>query len=131
MPGHWTFSIDRARRLVRMSLSGTFTVADVERMDVARKSAIGSLQGQFNEHIALIDVTGCGPSTPEVAEAIQAAIGNRVFRARRCAMVVPSATIKMQARRVIDRPDMVFCASVAEAEAWLFAPTRMGELSAA
>ena len=122
MPGHWTFAIDQQRRLVRITLAGNFTTDDVERMDLARKGAIGSLRGRFNDHLALIDVSACAPSPPDVAAALQAAIGNPVFRARRCAMVVSTGLIKMQARRVVDRPDMLFCATIDEAEARLLEP---------
>lgn len=122
MPAHWTFEIDHAGRLVRMTLAGNFTLPDVARMDVARKGAIGRLKGHFNDHLLLVDVTGCAASPPDVAAALQAAIGNRPFRARRCAMVVATGIVKMQARRVVDRPDMLFCNSAAEAEAWLLSP---------
>lgn len=120
MPGHWSFAVDHHRRLVRIDLAGDFTIEDVERMDLGRKGAIGTLRGRFNDHLALIDATGCAPSPPDVAAALQSAIGNPVFRAQRCAMVVASGLIKMQARRVVNRPDMLFCTTLAEAEAFLF-----------
>lgn len=126
MPAAWTFETDPARKLLRITLSGTFSLADVEQMDLERKGAIGTLKCGFNDHKVLIDVSRCDLSTPDVAEALQAAIGNPVFRAGQCAMVVASALIRMQARRVVNRPDMRFCASVAEAEAWL-----IGDVAAA
>lgn len=119
MAATWTFETNPAHRLLRITLGGTFSVADIDQMDLERKGAIGSLRCGFNDHKVLIDVVGCDLSTPDVAEALQAAIGNPVFRAGKCAMVVESALVRMQARRVVNRPDMRFCASVAEAEAWL------------
>ncbi|MBY0519969.1 MAG: STAS/SEC14 domain-containing protein [Sphingomonas sp.] len=119
MPAAWKFDTDPAKKLLRIRLSGTFSVADVEQMDLERKGAIGTLRCRFNDHRVLIDVSRCDLSTPDVAEALQAAIGNPVFRAGKCAMVVASALIRMQARRVVNRPDMRFCTSVEEAEAWL------------
>ncbi len=88
-------------------------------MDLARKSAIGELKCRFNQHLALIDVSGCDVSTPDVAAALQAAIGNRVFRASICAMVVATSAVRMQAKRVVSRSDIYFCNDVAEAKAWL------------
>ena len=119
MPAAWRFETDPARKLLRITLSGTFAVADVEQMDLERKGAIGTLRCGFNDHKVLIDVARCDLSTPDVADALQTAIGNPVFRAGKCAMVVASALVRMQARRVVNRPDMRFCASVDEAEAWL------------
>lgn len=119
MPATWTFETDPAHRLLRITLGGTFSVADIELMDLERKGAIGSLRCGFNDHKALIDVVRCDLSTPDVAEALQQAIGNPVFRAGKCAMVVASALVRMQARRVVNRSDLQFCSSVEEAEAWL------------
>jgi len=115
----WSIEADRERELLRMTLSGAFTTLDVARLDLERKAAIGALKGRFNHHRALIDVRGCDLSSPDVAQALQVAIGNPVFRARRCAMVVGSNLVKMQARRVVQRPDMLFCESLDEAERWL------------
>lgn len=119
MHAAWKFETDPAHKLLRITLSGTFSVANVEQMDLERKGAIGLLKCGFNDHVVLIDVSRCDLSTPDVAEALQTAIGNPVFRAGKCAMVVATTLIRMQARRVVNRPDMRFCASVEEAEAWL------------
>lgn len=121
MPARWTIETEPAKGLLRMVLAGTYSVADVERLDLERKSAIGALKIAFNHYVVLIDVRGCDISSQDVAAALNTAIGNPVFRARRCAMVVASTLVRMQARRVVDRPDLQFFEDPAEAEAWLLA----------
>ncbi len=102
-----------------MTLAGTFRLIDVQRLDLDRKGAIGALKCRFNQHLLLIDVSACDVSTPEVAAALHTAIENRVFRAKRCAMVVASAGVRMQAKRVVSRSDMYFCEDVTDARGWL------------
>lgn len=119
MAGSWTITTEPNRRLLRLTLAGQFTLADVAAMDRERQRAIGTLRCGFNKHLALCDVHATELSTPEVAAALQQAIGQPLFRAKRCAMVISGAVARIQARRVVGRDDIAFFEMPEEAEAWL------------
>ncbi len=119
MSSNCQIAIEPSQRLIRMRLSGFFTLDDVRNFDRERQSAIGRLQCGFNQHLTLCDVAECQLSTPEVADALQRAIGNSLFRSRKCAMVVRGALARLQAKRVVQRPDIRMFDSITEAEHWL------------
>lgn len=131
MRADWTITTEPDRRILRLTMSGMFTADDVRRMDHERQRAIGQLRCGFNRHLALCDVSATELSTTDVADALRQAIGQPMFRARRCAMVLSGTLARMQARRVVDRPDVAFFDTVAEAEAWLMRPFLSDESTAA
>ena len=127
----WRIVAEHRHRMIRLTLSGLFTLDDVARMDHERRSKIGSLRCGYNRHLALCDVRDTCLSTPEVATALQIAIGNPLFRAKRCAMIVSSALARIQARRVVNRADVAWFEEPGAAEAWLLQPDQARMLAQA
>ena len=115
-----SFEIDRARGLLRTTLSGFFEIDDVVRYQLGRNDALRRLGCLPNRHVTLVDVSGCQLSTPDVVAALQKVIGEPGFRSWRCAMVVPGALARMQARRAVQgrgEVEMFDCRE--NAERWL------------
>ena len=121
MAGTCSFEIDRARGMVRTVLLGFFELEDVSRYRRDRNRAIVALGCPPNRHLTLIDATACQLSTQEVVAALQGVIGEPGYRSLRCAMVVPGALAKMQARRAVQRGDVGMFDTCAAAERWLLA----------
>ena len=123
MAGTCSFEIDRARGVVHTVLAGFFELEDVARYRSDRNCAIAQLGCPPNRHLTLIDATACQLSTQEVVAALQGVIGEPGYRSLRCAMVVPGALAKMQARRAVQRGDVGMFETLAAAEHWLMADT--------
>ena len=121
MAGTCSFEVDRARGVVRTVLSGFFELEDVARYARERNLAIRKLGCPPNRHLTLIDATSCQLSTPDVVAALQGVIGEPGYRSLRCAMVVPGALAKMQARRAVQRGDVGMFDTDDAAERWLLA----------
>lgn len=121
MNATWQIDGDPATLLIRMVLKGFFQVDDVRRFDADRRAAIRSLNCGLNRHLMLCNVSQTALSTPDVVEALKLAINNPLLKARRCAMVVPGALAKMQARRTVLGGDMRMFDTTEAAEHWLLA----------
>lgn len=124
-------TIEPDQNLVRWNLAGKFEYADVLRLERERRSAIERLGLPPNEHLSLCDVSACLLSTEPVVLALQEVIGDPRYRSKRCAMVVPGAVPRDQARTVVARDDVAMFDSVAEAEAWLLADSISSPLRSA
>ena len=124
MAGTCSFELDRARGLLRATLSGFFTLDDVAHYEIERRRALDRLGCQPNRHVTLCDVSGCQLSTPDVVAALQRVIGDPRYRSLRCAMVVPGTLAKLQARRVVQRGDIAMFDDPLAAEAWLLSAVR-------
>lgn len=121
-PASIEIAIDPPLLLIRMTLGGFFSVADVEKLDAERHAALLRLRCGLNQHLSLVDVRACELSTPEVAAALQKMLGNPIYRSRRCALILNGALARMQARRVVQRADVAMFDDVDAATAWLLAP---------
>lgn len=110
--------------LIRMKLGGRFTLDDVRAFDLQRQHAIAKLRCPFNRHLTLCDVRDCELSTPDVVSAIQAVIGNPLFRSRRCALIVSGALKRLQARRAAPHDTVALFDDPTEAEHWLLTPEK-------
>lgn len=119
MKATWHIEHDQALGLIRMTLGGFFLIEDVNRFDRDRQQAITAMKLGVRGHLALCDVSQTHLSTPEVATALQVAINAPIWRARRCAIVIRGTLNRLQAKRVVQRPDIGMFESRAAAEAWL------------
>lgn len=117
------FSIktDAPRKLVRITISGMVTVEEVQQFRQQERAAVTAMGCRLGDHLALADLTGCGLQLQQVVAAFQQVIEAR-GQARRLALVTGDSVVRMQARRVINRPDAALFETIAEAEAWLFRP---------
>jgi len=121
MKPKFTFRVDRARGLVRITMAGFYDTADVAAFFEARRTAHAELGLPPNEHLTLNDLRGMRIQKQEVIDAFQQGLAVPEEKARRLAVVVDAAMARAQASRAIASADTRYFAEVAEAEAWLFA----------
>ena len=114
--------IDRARRLVDLTLTGFFSVADAGLVIYEIREAILGLAGLPNTHCTLVDVREAALQPQDVVAAFAGQIADDRFRSRRLAFVVGSSVARMQVRRLIIRDDVAGFEHRDEAERWLFSP---------
>jgi hypothetical protein len=121
MAEKFTFRIDRARGLVRITMHGFYDVQDVPAFLEARRTAHAELGLSRNQHLTLNDLRGMRVQKQEVIEAFQKGLAAPEEKARRLAIVVDAAMARGQASRAIDSADTCYFTDVVEAEAWLCA----------
>lgn len=117
--------IDRINRLVEQRVAGTPDVAEIETAGAAMRQAIRTLGAGPGAHLSLYDLTGMdGISDAIIASAMQQWADPRFtcVRARKVAMVVPSALARLKLGGPASRRDnMALFADRATAMKWLFA----------
>ena len=115
-------TVDRPRRLVALTLTGFFSVADAGLVIHGIREAITGLGGPPNTHNTLVDVREATLQPQDVVAAFAGQIADERFRSRRLAFVVGSSVARMQVRRLITRDDVAAFEAHDEAEAWMFPP---------
>jgi len=123
-------TIDTARKLLRVTLTGFFDVQDVEALEAEKVLALRRLAVAPNQHLTLVDVSGCKLQPQDVFHAFQSAIGDPRYMAKRIAFVTGSSLARMQVRRMLLRDDAAFFDTIEAAEAWLFRPEAAARLKA-
>lgn len=121
MSEKFSFRIDRARGLIRISMHGFYDVSDVAAFFEARRTAHAELGLPPNQHLTLNDLRGMQIQKQEVIEAFQKGLAVPEEKARRLAIVVSAAMARGQASRAINSEDTRYFTDRAEAEAWLLA----------
>jgi hypothetical protein len=119
----FTISIDRARLLVDMRLSGFFTLEIAAQATQALRAAVRSLGPAMGHHVTLYDATDLLVSPAQTIEYIQSSYAEPEIRplwARRVAYCTPSALTRMQAMRLRrSRADIGVFTTRDDALAWL------------
>lgn len=113
-------TVDAARSLVCYVLAGFFDAAWVETITNGRAEAERRLRCGANRHVTLIDISGCKIQARDTMERFAAMIDDPRHRGRALAVVVGGSLARAQLARVIDREQVAFFVTVAEAERWLF-----------
>ena len=121
MDAHYTFEIDRARSLVRITMSGLFTLADIEAFLRDREKAHAELGCGRNRHLTLNDLRGMKIQHQEVVTAFRDMLAAPEHRSRRLAFVAGPTLAKSQLMRAMSGRDARCFEDVASAEKWLFA----------
>ena len=121
MDAHYTFEIDRARSLVRITMSGLFTLADIDAFLGDREKAHSELGCAPNRHLTLNDLRGMKIQHQEVVTAFRDMLAAPEQRSRRLAFVAGPTLAKSQLMRALSGRDARCFEDVASAEAWLFA----------
>lgn len=112
------FQIDRDRRLIMARVRGFWDRATAESYARAHLGTVKTLGLPIGAHLVLADFDGLVPQSQETVACIQQLIDGNV--AKRIALVAPAALSRMQARRLIVRPNVRVFADLASAEHWLF-----------
>lgn len=116
----FTFTLDRARGLVRISMRGFYGLEDVAAFFDARRKALAELGLPPNAHVTLNDLRGMRVQQQEVIQAFQKGLAVPEEKARRLAIIVDAAMARGQANRAINSEDTRYFTDLASAEAWLF-----------
>ena len=121
MDAHYSFEVDPARSLIRIRMSGLFTLADVDAFLRDRREAHGRLGCAPNQHLTLNDVRGMKIQLQEVVTAFRDLLAAPEFRSRRLAFVAGRTLARSQLMRALSSRDARCFEDMASAEAWLFA----------
>ena len=122
-------TIEPRRKLLRVTLGGFFTVADVAALEAEKRAALVRLGCERNQHFTLVDVTACKLQPQDVVAAFKVAISDPRYMARRLAFVTGSSLARMQVRRMLTRDDANIFDTCQKAEAWLFEPIPLSAAS--
>ena len=122
MEANYSFEVDVARSLVRITLGGFFTQADVQGFLAARAIAHARLRCGPNEHLTLTDVREMKIQTQDIVAAWGQVLAAPEYRSRRLAFVQAPSLARLQLKRAASSRDVCYFTDIAEAEAWLMAP---------
>lgn len=126
-----SFSIvnDIPRGLMRITMSGFFEPADIDRFVAERDKAFGQLKTRANEHLSLVDIRAMDIQAAESVTGFQQVLADPKYRSRRIAFVVGRSLAAMQIRRAAKGRDTRYFDELEEAEAWLLATPPEATLS--
>ena len=108
-----------ARSLVKAKLSGFFSVEEVQafsRDEQAAARQVVNHSGYFN---LLVEGSGGVTQAQDVIGAFNELASASTLKAQRIAIVVESALLRLQLRRVLARDQIRLFETIAEAEDWL------------
>jgi hypothetical protein len=120
MSAKFTFAVDHAHGLVRISMTGFYTEEDLVAFCAARRDAHAELGTAPNMHLTLNDLRGMKIQGREIVQAFQDMLSDPAYRSRKLAFVTDANLVRSQLMRSIaGREDARCFASIAEAEDWL------------
>lgn len=120
MKAKFAFEIDPERGLVRIGMTGMFTLADVRAFVEARREAHRALGLPKNAHLTLNDVRQMMIQPQDTVGAFYEMLADPDYRSRRLAFVTAPTLVRGQLRRALGGRDDARCfADTVQAEAWL------------
>ena len=121
MNTHFSFEVDRSRNLVKIRMSGLFSLDDIAAFIEARREAHAELHCPPNAHVTLNDIRGMKIQPQETVAAFQAMLAAPEYRSRRLAFIVPTTLTRNQLMRALaSRGGGRSFEDPEAAEAWLF-----------
>jgi hypothetical protein len=114
---------DAGRKLLRVHLSGFFSIEEVADFCVQAQAAILGMGCRSGDHMLLVDTRGCVLQSQPVVVAFGKLISEPRFVARRIAIVTGTVASRMQTRRILAHPAARLFDTPDEAEAWLLDDT--------
>lgn len=121
MQASWSIDVDPALSVVRITLRGFFTPADVAAFEAARDQAHARLRCAPHQHLTLTDTREMKIQPQDTVHAFQALLANKRHHSRKIAFVSASSLARMQLLRAAESRTARMFTDPAEAEAWLFA----------
>ena len=122
MNDKFSIEADRAHGLVRIRMSGLFTLDDVRDFYETRRRVHAALGLPKNEHLTLNDVRDLKILPQQTLAAFCDMLADPDFHSRRLAFVVGPTLVRGQVVRALDGRTNARCfGEVEEAEAWLLA----------
>ena len=119
MSANFSIQVDPLRDLVRIRMSGFFTLADIEDFLAERQRAHQSLRCGPNQHVTVNDVSGMKIQAQEIVAAFNAMLAAPEHRSRRLAFVTGPTLARLQLLRAAAGRYVRCFDDVASAEAWL------------
>ncbi|CAN5411474.1 hypothetical protein BH09PSE4_BH09PSE4_05850 [soil metagenome] len=116
---HYEIEVDPRLSLLHITLGGFFSLTDVDRLITDRNIAMKRLTCGPNQHVTLVDVSGCKLQSQDVVGAFMKAIVDPRSLSRRLAFVTESSLARMQVRRMVTREGTALFENVSDAKAWL------------
>src|SRR6478672_4518695 len=120
MNASFSFEIARPRDLVRIQMSGLFTVADVAAFVEARRRAHPQLGCAPNRHLTLNDVRQMKIQTQEIVAEFRLMLSDPAYKSRRLAFVAAPTLARGQLLRALQDREARCFETIEAAEAWLF-----------
>lgn len=121
--GRFTIDPDRARGLLRVHMSGFYSVDDVMRYHAAVAAASDLLSQAPSAQVMLCDISDMKIQSQDIVAAFARVMGDPRYAGRRVAFVVSGTLARMQLMRIISGRTVAIFATTREAEAWLFDAT--------
>jgi len=119
MSAEFHIDVDSARNLVRITMSGFYSAADIEAFLVAREAAHRRLACAPNAHLTLNDLRGMKIQSQDAVVAFRRLLADPAYRSRRLAFVIDRTLARAQLERALADRDARCFSSCEEAEAWL------------
>lgn len=120
MEARFSVQADPSRDLIRIVMSGFFTVADVAAFADARAAAHRKLRCGPNQHRTLNDLRDIKIQSQDIVVAFQQLLASPDYRSRRLAFVVSPTLARSQLCRALSGRDARTFPTVEAAEHWLF-----------
>jgi hypothetical protein len=122
MAGQFDIILSPADCLIRLSMSGFFEPAEIQRLTVEMIDAVARLGCAPHQHLTICDIRGMAIQSQDAVGHFSRLVGAEPVRSRKLAFVTAKSLARLQARRLTDRPDVAFFETVDAAEAWLGVP---------
>lgn len=120
MQASWSIDVDTALSVVRITLRGFFTPADVAAFEADRDRAHAKLRCAPNQHLSLTDVREMKIQPQETVHAFHALLSNKRHHSRKIAFITASSLARMQLLRAAESRTARMFTDPVEAERWLF-----------
>lgn len=121
MTPRMSIDVEPGRDLVRITLAGFFTPADVTRFVAERDAAHNRLRCGPNQHLTLVDMRAMHIQSQDSVDAFQRVLGDPRTVSRRLAFVVARSLSRLQIKRAAANREAAYFTEIDEAEAWLLA----------
>ena len=121
MTATYAVSVEPRLDLVRITLSGFFSEADVQSFVDARNEAHRALRCGSNQHLTLVDIRDMKIQAQEMVGAFQQVLASPEYHSRALAFVVSPTLARTQLMRAVNGRDVCFFEREADAMAWLLA----------
>lgn len=121
MTAHFTVRAEPARDLIRISMSGFFTPADIDAFYRARAAEHARLTCGPNQHLTLNDLRDMKVQAQDAVAAFGDLLADPAWRSRKLAFVVDRTLARSQLMRALNGRDAKYFEDLADAEKWLLA----------
>jgi hypothetical protein len=121
MTAHFTVRAEPARDLIRISMSGFFTPADIDAFYAARAAEHARLTCGPNQHLTLNDLRDMKVQAQDAVAAFGDLLADPAWRSRKLAFVVDRTLARSQLMRALNGRDAKCFENLTDAEKWLLA----------